>query len=185
MEAVLLVIAGLFVLIILIFVLIYNSLVGLRNHVSESWSGVDTELKRRYDLIPNLVNTVKGYASHEKQLLEELTEARTRAIGSIGAPGSQAVDENRLIGTLKSLFAVVEKYPDLKASANFLDLHKQLVDTEDRIQAARRFYNGNVREYDNRVQMFPSSIIASMFNFRAADFFQIDELERAAPSAAL
>jgi LemA protein len=169
------------VFIVLVIALVYNSLVGLKNHVKESWSDVDTELKRRYDLIPNLVSTVKGYAAHEKEVLEKVTEARTRAISSTGSPQSQAADENGLVKTLKSLFAVAENYPDLKANTNFLELQKELVNTEDRIQAARRFYNGNVREYNNRVQMFPSNMIASMFKFKQAEFFEIDELERAAP----
>ncbi len=173
------------IIIIIIIALIYNSLVGLRNHVKESWSDVDTELKRRYDLIPRLVATVKGYAAHEKAVLEQVTEARTRALRSTGTPRNQAVDENELVRNLKSLFAVVEKYPDLKANENFLELQKELVDTEDRIQAARRFYNGNVREYNNRVQMFPSTIIASMFSFREAEFFEIDEMQRAAPAVGL
>jgi LemA protein len=153
--------------------------------VKESWSDVDTELKRRYDLIPRLVSTVKGYAAHEKEVLEKVTEARTRALHSTGSPRSQAVDENELVRNLKSLFAVVERYPDLKASGNFLELHRELVNTEDRIQAARRFYNGNVREYNNRVQMFPSTIVASTFNFKEAEFFEIEEMERAVPAVGL
>jgi LemA protein len=172
-------------IIIIIIAFIYNSLVGLRNHVKESWSDVDTELKRRYDLIPRLVSTVKGYAAHEKEVLEKVTEARTRALHSTGSPRSQAVDENELVRNLKSLFAVVERYPDLKASGNFLELHRELVNTEDRIQAARRFYNGNVREYNNRVQMFPSTIVASTFNFKEAEFFEIEEMERAVPAVGL
>ena len=180
-PAVLLIPAVILFIVFLVVVLVYNSLVRLRNHVRESWSDVDTELKRRYDLIPNLVETVKGYAAHEKEVLEKVTEARSRAVYSTGSPNTQAVAENELLGTLKSLFAVVENYPDLKASRSFLDLQDELVDTEDRIQAARRFYNGNVREFNNRVQMFPSSIIASMFNYKEAEFFQIKEFERAAP----
>ncbi len=173
------------VFVIIVIACLYNSLVGLRNHVKESWSDVDTELRRRYDLIPRLVETVKGYAAHEKEVLQKVTVARTRAVGATGSPSSQARVENELIGTLKSLFAVVENYPDLKASNNFLELQDELVNTEDRIQAARRFYNGNVREYDNRVQMFPSSMIASMFNFKEAEFFQISEIERTAPPVSL
>jgi LemA protein len=176
------VIAAILGFILLVVALFYNSLVRLRNHVKESWSDVDTELKRRYDLIPNLVETVKGYAAHEKEVFEKVTEARTRALHSTGSPNSQAADENEMIRTLKSLFAVVENYPELKASRNFLELQNELVDTEDRIQASRRFYNGNVREYNNRVQMFPSAIFASIFSFREAEFFQINEFERAAPS---
>jgi LemA protein len=170
------------VIILIVIALFYNSLVRLRNHVKESWSDVDTELKRRYDLIPNLVQTVKGYATHEREVLEKVTEARTRAISSLGSPNSQAADENALIGSLKSLFMVAENYPDLKANNSFLELQHELTDTEDRIQAARRFYNGNVREYNNRVQMFPSSIFASVFHFKEAEFFQINEFEKAAPT---
>ena len=180
-PAVLLIPAAVLFFIFLVVALVYNSLVGLRNHVRESWSDVDTELKRRYDLIPNLVKTVKGYAAHEKDVLEKVTEARSRAVYSTGSPNTQAVAENELIGTLGSLFAVAENYPGLKASRNFLELQNELVDTEDRIQAARRFYNGNVREFNNRVQMFPSSILASVFNFKEAEFFQIKEFKRTAP----
>jgi len=161
----------------------YNSLVSARNHVRESWAGIDTELKRRYDLIPNLVETVKGYARHEREVLERVAEARTRAVASTGSPASQARDENVLVGALKQLFAVVEAYPDLKASRNFLELQRQLTETEDRIQAARRFYNANVRDYDNRCQMFPTNLLARMFNFQPEEFFEIESaFERQAPS---
>jgi LemA protein len=161
----------------------YNSLVSGRNHVAESWSGIDTELKRRYDLIPNLVETVKGYATHERQVLEMVIEARTRAVASTGSPASQARDENMLVGALKQLFAVVEGYPNLKANGNFLALQNQLTETEDRIQAARRFYNANVRDYNNRCQMFPTNLLAGMFHFQPAEFFEIDSaLQRQAPA---
>jgi LemA protein len=160
----------------------YNSLVRGRNHVRESWSGIDTELKRRYDLIPNLVETVKGYARHEREVLEQVVEARNRAVASTGSPASQAKDENVLVGGLKRLFALAEGYPDLKASQNFLALQGQLVETEDRIQAARRFYNANVRDYNNRCQMFPTSVLAGMFRFEPEEFFEIETaIERAAP----
>jgi len=152
----------------------YNGLVRLRQHVRESWSGIDTELKRRYDLIPNLVETVKGYASHEKQVLEEVTRARQQAVASTGSAGQQAADENLLVGALKHLFAVAEGYPDLKASGNFLHLQRELVNTEDRIQAARRFYNANVRDMNTRVETFPSNIVAGMFNFKREEFFEVD-----------
>ena len=164
----------------------YNSLVRGRNHVRESWSGIDTELKRRYDLIPNLVETVKGYARHEREVLEQVVEARNRAVASTGSPAAQAKDENVLVGGLKRLFALAEGYPDLKASQNFLALQGQLVETEDRIQAARRFYNANVRDYNNRCQMFPTSVLAGMFRFEPAEFFEIETaLERAAPQVDL
>jgi LemA protein len=171
------------VIVLLIVVGMYNSLVSGRNHVRESWSGIDTELKRRYDLVPNLVETVKGYATHERTVLEQVTEARTRAVASTGSPASQAKDENMLVGALKQLFAVVEGYPDLKANQSFLLLQKQLAETEDRIQAARRFYNANVRDYNNRCQMFPTNVMAGMFKFEPEEFFEIDSaVERQVPS---
>jgi LemA protein len=164
--------------------LMYNHLVGLRNRVKESWSNVDTELKRRYDLIPNLVETVKGYAAHERQTLEAVIQARARAVASTGRPSAQAADENALIATMKGLFAVVERYPDLKASSNFLRLQEELVDTEDRIQAARRFYNGNVRDYNTSCQSIPTNFIAALGRFEPADFFEIESIEmRRAPRA--
>ena len=172
--------------VVLVVVGMYNSLVSGRNHVRESWSGIDTELKRRYDLIPNLVETVRGYAKHEREVLERVTEARTRAVASTGSPASQAQDENALVGALKQLFAVVEGYPDLKASQNFLALQHQLTETEDRIQAARRFYNANVRDYNNRCQMFPTNLMAGMFKFEPAEFFEIESaVQREAPQVDL
>jgi len=179
--------AGVLILVpVLIIVGMYNSLVRGRNHVKESWAGIDTELKRRYDLIPNLVETVKGYAAHEREVFERVVEARSRAVASTGSPASQAEDENLLVGALKQLFAVVEAYPELKASQNFLALQKQLAETEDRLQAARRLYNGNVREFNNRCEMFPTNILASMFHFERAEFFEIESaIERAAPKVDL
>ena len=172
--------------VVLVAVGMYNSLVSGRNHVRESWSGIDTELKRRYDLIPNLVETVRGYAKHEREVLERVTEARTRAVASTGSPASQAQDENALVGALKQLFAVVEGYPDLKASQNFLALQHQLTETEDRIQAARRFYNANVRDYNNRCQMFPTNLMAGVFKFEPAEFFEIESaVQREAPKVDL
>ena len=164
----------------------YNSLVRGRNHVQESWAGIETELKRRYDLIPNLVETVKGYAAHEKEVLERVIQARTRALGSGGSPADQARDENMLVGALKNLFALAEGYPQLKASENFLALQKELVETENRLQAARRFYNANVRDFNDRCQMFPTNMMAGMFGFQSAEFFEVESaLERAAPSVDL
>ena len=151
----------------------YNVLVRLRQHCRESWSGIDTELRRRYDLIPNLVETVKGYAAHERETLEAVTEARNRALASTGSPQSQAQDENAFVGTLKTLFAVSENYPDLEASENFLRLQVELANTEDRIQAARRFYNANVRDINTRIEVFPSNIIAGMFHFTPHEYFEI------------
>ncbi len=151
----------------------YNGLVSLRNYIAESWSNVDTELKRRYDLIPNLVATVKGYAAHEREVLERVTELRNRCLGNQGPVGEQARDEIELVGALKQLYAVVENYPQLKADQHFLQLQRELVNTEDRIQAARRFYNGNVRDYRNRRETFPSSVVAGMFLFPPAEFFSV------------
>ncbi|MDD2766900.1 MAG: LemA family protein [Candidatus Moranbacteria bacterium] len=165
------------VLFVLYIVAIYNGLVQLRNRVSEAWSDIDVQLKRRYDLIPNLISTVKGYASHESSVFEKVTEARANAMQA-GTPGEKAEAENMLSGTLKSLFAVSEAYPDLKANTNFLELQRELSDTENKIQASRRFYNGNVLELNNKIDMFPSNIIASMFAFTKREFFEIAEAEK-------
>ena len=165
------------VLAVLFVVGIYNGLITLKNRVDEAWSDIDVQLKRRYDLIPNLINTVKGYATHEKELLEKVTEARTAAM-SAQAPAEKQGAENALSGTLKTLFAVSENYPDLKANQNFLELQRELTDTEDKIQASRRFYNGNVRDFNTKIETFPSNIIAGMLNFVKRDFFAADEAER-------
>ena len=169
------VVLGIVLLVAVWIIGMYNALVRLRQHVRESWSGIDTELRRRYDLIPNLVETVKGYAAHERTVLESVTEARSRAVASAGSPASQARDENAMIGAMKQLFAVAEGYPDLKASANFLALQKELANTEDRIQAARRFYNANVRDLNTRVDLFPSNLVASAGRFEKAEFFEIED----------
>ncbi len=161
--------------------MMYNGLVRAVNHVKDSWAGIDVELKRRYDLIPNLVATVKGYAAHEKEVLESVIQARASACASQGSPGTQARDENALIGGLRRLFAVVEQYPALKASRHFLELQQELTQTEDRIQRARRFYNGNVRDLNNRIEVFPSNIIAGLFSFQRAEYFEIDDASRAVP----
>jgi LemA protein len=158
-------------------VAMYNGLIRLKNRVDEAWSDIDVQLKRRYDLIPNLVNTVKGYATHERELFEKVTEARTRAMGATSA-GEKAEAENMLSGTLKSLFAVSENYPDLKANQNFLELQRELTDTEDKIQASRRFYNGNVRDFNTKIEVFPSNIIAGMLNFAKREFFEASEGEK-------
>ena len=173
---------GLILIIILIVAVIgiiamYNGLIRLRNRVDEAWSDIDVQLKRRYDLIPNLINTVKGYAAHEKELFEKVTEARARAMGA-GSATEKAEAENMLSGTLKSLFAVAENYPDLKANQNFLELQRELTDTEDKIQAARRFYNSNVLDFNTKVQVFPTNIMAGMLNFTKRDFFQAAEEEK-------
>lgn len=153
---------------------LFNRLVAIRNQCDEAWSNVDTELQRRYQLIPNLVSTVKGYAQHERDLLNEITQLRERAFLNDGQPASQAVDESRLQAALSQLMVRLENYPDLKANTNFLELQRELANTEDRIQAALRFYNGNVRENNNRIQQFPSNIVASLGNFSLRDFFEID-----------
>lgn len=157
----------------LVLVVLYNGLVSVRNQCDEAWSNVDTELKRRYDLIPNLVRTVKGYAQHERELIEKVVELRERAAAGHGSIADHAADESQLQQALGSLMARLEAYPDLKASANFLELQKELANTEDRIQAALRFYNGNTRENNNRVQQFPSNLVAGMFNFPLRDFFEL------------
>jgi LemA protein len=153
----------------------YNGLVRARNHCDESWSGVETELKRRYDLIPNLVETVKGYARHERETFERVIEARDRARASSETPEVRARHENALTGGLRKLFAVAEAYPDLKASHNFLGLQEELTTTENRIQRSRRFYNANVRDLANRIETFPSNLLASTFGFRRREFFEIEE----------
>ncbi|MHC4209484.1 MAG: LemA family protein [Planctomycetota bacterium] len=171
------IIGGVLLLGLLWVVLNYNRMARLRQHILESWSGIDVELKRRYELIPNLVETVKGYARHEREVLEEVTSLRNRAVASDGSAASQAVDESALLLALKKLFAVIEAYPTLKADGNFLALQRELSITEDRIAAARRFYNGNVREMSQLCQTFPTNLLASAFNFEGGDYF---ELERAA-----
>ena len=152
----------------------YNRLISLRNRVKEAFSDIDVQLKRRYNLIPNLIETVKGYAAHEKGVFEKVTEARTRAMGAQGVH-DKAQAENMLTGALKSLFAVSENYPDLKASENFLELQRELRDTEDKIQAARRFYNTNVMSLNTRVESIPSNVIAQMFKFKKEEFFELEE----------
>jgi LemA protein len=173
--------AALFVILASI-ALSYNRFVQLRNLVRDSWADIDTELRRRYDLIPNLVATVKGYAAHEQAIMQRVTEARAAAVAATGPPDEQARAEAPLVGALRGLLAVAENYPDLKASDNFLALQKELANTEDRLQAARRFYNANVRDYNSRVQSFPSNIIAGWFNFEEAKFFEVEEAVRPAPA---
>lgn len=161
----------------------YNTLVSLRNYISESWSNVDTELKRRYDLIPNLVATVKGYASHEREVLERVIELRNHCAASHGSIADQARDENQLVDALKRMFVLVENYPQLKADQHFLKLQQELVNTENRIQAARRFYNGNVRDYRNKCESFPSNLVAGMFNFKPEEFFSVPPSVKEVPDA--
>jgi LemA protein len=178
------VVVGVVVLLPLIYVIVtYNTLVALRNHIRDAWANVDTELKRRYDLIPNLVATVKGYAAHEKEVFERVTQLRTQCMASQGRPEEQAVDENQLVAALQQMLAVVENYPQLKADQHFLKLQQELTNTEDRIQAARRFFNGNVRDYRNKCEMFPSSVIAGMFGFESQDYFNVPPSVREVPDA--
>ncbi len=172
---VLLGVLGFLLLIVLWVVAIYNGLVRTRNMVDESWSDIDTEMKRRYELIPNLVETVKGYAAHERQTLESVISARNVAAANHGTPSSQARDENALMGTLRQLMVVVERYPELKANQNFLRLQEELSVTEDRIQRSRRFYNGNVRDLNNRIGVFPGNMVAGSFGFTPREFFELED----------
>ena len=159
----------------------YNGLIKLKNQSEEAWSDIDVQLKRRYDLIPNLVNTVKGYATHEQGVFENVTKARAAAMGATGL-ADKAQAENMLSQTLKSLFAVSENYPNLKANENFAKLQDELSDTENKIQASRRFYNGNVRDLNTKIETVPTNIIANWFHFAKREFFQLDESEKAAAS---
>ncbi len=176
-----LIILGVIALIAVIFIGMYNKLVRLRQNVRESWSAIDTELRRRYDLIPNLVETVKGYATHEKGTLEAVIQARNAAVANQGTPAAQAQTENMLSGALGKLMMLTESYPDLKANQNFNQLQVELGETETRISQARRFYNANVRELNNGVEMFPSSIVAGMGNFKSAEFFEIEDAAARGP----
>ena len=162
------------------FVAAYNGFIRGKQRIEEAWSDIEVQLKRRYDLIPNVVSTVKGYAAHEKGVFENVTQARSAAMGA-KTKEDQAKAENMLSSTLKTLFAVAEAYPDLKANANFLDLQRELADTENKIQASRRFYNGNVRDFNIRIHSFPSNLIAQIFGFKGAEFFDMDEGEKVVP----
>lgn len=174
------IIGGIIIFLVLAFIGIYNLLITRRTRIEEAWSDIEVQLKRRYDLIPNVVESVKGYAGHERVVLENVTKARTQAISASSAP-ERAAAENILSGTLKTLFAVAESYPDLKANTNFLELQRELSDTENKIQAARRFYNGNVRDYNTALQTFPSNMIGGMFGFVKKDFFEIGEEQTREP----
>ncbi len=179
---VLYVVLGVIAVLALAVVVSYNRFVRQRNLVQESWRQIDVELRRRHDLIPNLVETVKGYAAHEKTVLAEVTAARTAAVAA-GGVAAQAQAEQALGGSLRGLFAVAENYPDLKAAGPFQQLQAQLAETEDRIAAGRRFYNGNVRALNTRVEAFPSSLVASAFNFGKAEYFEVDDPAERAPVA--
>ena len=171
------IILGIIFLVVMAVIFIYNSLITLINRTKEAWADIDVQLKRRYDLIPNLIETVKGYATHEREVFENVTKARTMAMSAeqSGDPKKIGEAENFLSGTLKSLFAVSENYPQLRASENFIELQRELRDTEDKIQASRRFYNTNVRDLNIKIEVFPSNIIANFFKFKKADFFEIAE----------
>jgi len=158
----------------------YNRFVSQKQLIKDAWANIDTELRRRYDLIPNLVETVRGYASHERETFENVTRARAAATAATGSPASQAAAEGPLVAALRQLLAVAEAYPDLKANQNFLALQSELANTEDRLQTSRRFYNTNVRDYNQRVKQFPSVLLASMFGFKEEEFFEIEEAMREA-----
>jgi len=174
------IIIGVVIVFFLWAIAIYNGFVKLINRAKEAWADIDVQLKRRYDLIPNLVETVKGYATHEREAFENVTKARAMALGAQGLE-EKGKAENMLTGALKSIFAIAEAYPQLKANENFLELQRELSDTENKIQAARRFYNGNVRDLNIGVETFPKNIIANMFKFSKMEFFQLEEGEAKEP----
>ena len=162
-------------------IVVYNGFVVLKNQVNEAWSDIEVQLKRRYDLIPNLVQTVKGYAQHESKTLENVIKARNMAMGVNKEDLKRmAENENMLSGTLKSLFALSENYPQLQANTNFLELQRELRDTEDKLQAARRFYNGNVMAFNTKIELFPSNMVAALFRFGKREFFELADSEMAA-----
>jgi LemA protein len=174
------IVVGVLVLLAILGIVSYNRFVSQKQLIRDSWANIDTELRRRYDLIPNLVETVRGYASHERAVFENVTRARAAAAAATGSPAEQAAAEGPFVAALRQLFAVVENYPDLKANQNFLALQDELSNTEDRLQTSRRFYNANVRDYNERVQQFPSMIVARVFNFEEEEFFEVDEALREA-----
>jgi LemA protein len=174
------IVVGVLVLLVILGIVSYNRFVSQKQLIRDSWANIDTELRRRYDLIPNLVETVRGYASHERAVFENVTRARATAAAATGSPAEQAAAEGPFVAALRQLFAVVENYPDLKANQNFLALQQELSNTEDRLQTSRRFYNANVRDYNERVQQFPSMIVARAFNFEQEEFFEVDEALREA-----
>lgn len=180
------IIGGIVLIVLLWLIGTYNGLVRLRNHCREAWADIDTELKRRHDLIPGLVKSVKGYATHEQRLLQQVVESRAKASGTYSRVRDLCTAESELVRGVTQVFAVAENYPNLKADQNFLHLQRELVNTEDRIQAARRFFNANVRDLNNRVEMFPSSLIASMGSIQKEDFFEVEALSmRETPPAAM
>lgn len=164
-------------------IFVYNGFIALRNRAEEAWADIEVQFKRRYDLIPNLVNTVKGYATHESSAFENVTKARAMAMGATGGAAEHAQAENMLSGALKSIFAISEAYPELKANQNFLALQQELSDTENKIQAARRFYNTNVMTINTQVEQFPTNFVAGMFGFHKEEFFQLNETSAREPVA--
>ena len=178
MKTILWIVLAIIVIIAIWLISIYNKLITLKNRTNEAWSDIDVQLKRRYDLIPNLVETVKGYAAHEQGTLEKVIQARNSAMSNSGNPESKAQTENALSSTLKSIFALAESYPDLKANQNFLKLQDELSDTENKIQAARRFYNGNVRDFNIQIEVFPNNVINGMLHFKKFEFFEAGEEEK-------
>ena len=173
------IILAIVVLVVIAGIISYNRFVSQRAQIRSSFSNIETELRRRYDLIPNLVETVRGYASHEREVLENVTRARAAAAGTTGSPAEQAAAEGPFVAALRQLFAVVENYPQLRANENFIALQSELANTEDRIQASRRFYNANVQDYNRRVGSFPSNVVARSFNFQEEEFFEIEPALRA------
>jgi LemA protein len=172
------IVLGVLALIGIALVVSYNRFVSQRNLIRNAWANIDTELRRRYDLIPNLVETVRGYAAHERQVFEEVARTRSAAAAATGSPAEQAAAEGPFVAALRQLFAVVENYPQLRANKNFLALQGELTNTEDRLQASRRLYNANVQDYNRRVQSFPSNIVARTFSFKEEEFFEIEEALR-------
>lgn len=179
------ILAGVVLLPVLWLVAIYNRFNRLKQHLRESWSGIEVELQRRYDLVPNLVETVKGYAAHEQAVLSEVTHLRNQAAANHGAIKSQSEDELKLEAGIRKLYLVAEAYPDLKASTHFLSLQQELAITEDRIAATRRFYNGNVRDLNQLCEQFPTNLVAAMFGFEKGDYFEAGEGAEQVPSAAV
>ena len=170
-----LIVVGVVVLAVFAGIMSYNRFISQKNLIRDAWANIDTELRRRYDLIPNLIESVKGYAGHERQVFENVTKARAMATAATGSPAEQAAAEGPLVAALRQLLAVAENYPDLKANQNFLQLQEELGNTEDRLQTARRYYNANVRDYNRRILAFPSLVVAKMFGFHEEQFFEVDE----------
>ncbi|NCN07618.1 LemA family protein [Candidatus Falkowbacteria bacterium] len=178
MENIIWIIVGVVALTIFWLIAIYNGLITLKNRTDEAWSDIDVQLKRRYDLIPNLIETVKGYTSHEQETLNQVIAARNSAMSQSGGIEEKAQAENALSSTLKSIFALAESYPDLKANQNFLKLQDELADTENKIQAARRFYNGNARDFNIKMEVFPNNLIVKVLKFKKFDFFEANDEEK-------